>query len=71
MARRGAAVVGLTTEAFHDFSRELLEQRNAQMLPLVLIGHPIGGIPEPAARALVTEDVVDHIVAALMEGDAS
>lgn len=61
--------MGLTTEPFHAFSQELLRQRNADMLPLVVIGHPVGGIRPLQAEALVTPAVVEDIVAALTAGD--
>jgi hypothetical protein len=62
--------VGLVTAPFREFSIELLAQRNAGVLPLVTVGHPIGGIPPELARDLVTESVVAEIVAALTGGSA-
>jgi hypothetical protein len=58
-------VVGLVTEAFHGFAQELLAQRNAGSLPLVVVPHPVGGIPRERAAARVTEDVIDAVVGAL------
>jgi len=61
----GCAVVGLVTEQFRDFARELLAQRNAGALPLVVVQHPVGGIPREQAAARITDDVVRAVIAAL------
>ncbi len=45
LATRGLAVVGLATDQFDRFSRQVLQQRNAGDLPLAVIAHPLGGIP--------------------------
>ena len=67
----GCAVVGLVTEEFRDFAQELLDQRSAGALPLAVVGHPIGGIPREQARALITEDVVKAVIAALQKEPGS
>ncbi len=64
----GCAVVGIATEEFEDFAQNLLEQRNAGSLPLAVVGHPVGGIAGEQAAALITDQVVDAIVAALRSG---
>ncbi len=64
-------MVGLVTDAFVGFARELLEQRNANALPLAVVRHPVGGIPRAEADARITDDVVDAVVAGLQKpGDA-
>jgi hypothetical protein len=60
-------VVGLVTEAFHDFARELLAQRNAGSLPLAVVAHPVGGIAREQAATRITSEVVDAVVAALQK----
>jgi len=59
--------VGLVTEAFHGFAQELLAQRNAGSLPLVVVAHPVGGISREQAATRITDDVVDAVIAALQE----
>jgi len=64
-------VVGLVTEAFVGFARELLEQRNAGSLPLVVVEHPVGGISRDQAAARITDGVVEAVIAALQEDEAA
>jgi|GEM_PF-2310826 len=61
----GCAVVGLVTGQFVEFARELLAQRNAGSLPLVVIEHPVGGISRELAAARITDAVVTDVSAAL------
>ncbi len=58
-------MVGVVTEAFHGFARELLAQRNAGSLPLAVVGHPVGGIARAEAAARITDEVVEAVIAAL------
>jgi hypothetical protein len=60
-------VVGLVTGQFHDFARELLEQRNAGALPLAVVEHPVGGIGRQQAAERITEQVVETVIAALQK----
>ncbi len=63
-------MVGLVTEQFHDFARELLEQRNAGALPLAVVEHPVGGIGRQLAAERITEQVVEAVIAALQKDQA-
>lgn len=69
LASRGLPVVGLATDQFDRFARQVLQQRNAGALRLAVIAHPLGGIPTAAARARVTEEVVAAVVRGLSEGE--
>lgn len=69
LATRGLPVVGLATDQFDRFGRQILQQRNAGALRLATIAHPLGGIPAAAARARVTEDVVAAVVRGLTGGE--
>ncbi len=60
-------MVGLVTEAFHDFARELLAQRNAGSLPLAVVQHPVGGIAPEEAAARITDEVVEAVITALQK----
>ena len=57
----------MTTSDFQSFAATLLEQRNAGALPLVAVGHPVGGIPRERAAELVSEPVIDAVIAALQQ----
>ena len=61
--------MGLVTAEFHPFAGELLRQRNAAELPLVVVGHPVGGIPRGQAEALITDAVVQRVIQALTQGE--
>jgi hypothetical protein len=63
--------VGLVTEAFSGFARELLEQRNAGSLPLAVVRHPVGGIARQQAEGLITDEVVEAVIAALQKDSAA
>jgi hypothetical protein len=63
--------VGLVTAEFHPFAGELLSQRNAAELPLVVVGHPVGGIPRGQAEALITDAVVQRVIQALTQGESA
>ncbi len=64
-------MVGLVTESFVDFARELLGQRNANSLPLAVVAHPVGGIVRSEAEARITDDVVAAVIAGLQkDGDS-
>jgi len=63
-------VVGLVTAEFVGFARELLRQRSAETLPLVVVGHPVGGIAPAEAEALVTDAVIAGVVRALTGREA-
>ncbi len=63
-------MVGVVTDAFRGFAQELLEQRNAGSLPLVVVPHPVGGIPREQAAARITDAVVDAVIAALQNEGA-
>jgi len=67
----GCAVVGITTADFRSFAETLLNQRNAGSLPLVVVGHPVGGITRERAAELVSEQVVEAVVAALQKEPSS
>ena len=69
LATRGLPVVGLATDQFDRFSRQVLQQRNAADLRVAVIAHPLGGIPASEARARVTAEVFDAVVSALTEPD--
>lgn len=58
------------TDQFRGFAQELLEQRNAGALPLVVVQHPVGGIPREQAAARITDAVVDAVIAALQKESA-
>ena len=62
-------MVGLATDQFDRFSRQVLQQRNAADLRVVVIAHPLGGISASEARTRVTAGVFDAVVAALTERD--
>ena len=70
LATRGLPVVGLATDQFDRFARQVLQQRNAGALPLAVIAHPLGGISAAAARARVGDDVVAAVARGLTEADA-
>ncbi|MBI5505379.1 MAG: hypothetical protein HY899_11300 [Deltaproteobacteria bacterium] len=63
-------MVGLVTEQFAGFARELLAQRNAGSLPLAVVQHPVGGIRREEAAARITDDVIVAVVAALQNAPA-
>ena len=69
LATRGLPVVGVTTDQFDRFARQVLQQRNAGALRLAVIAHPLGGIPAAEARARVTEDVLAAVVGGLTAAD--
>lgn len=69
LATRGLPVVGLATDQFDRFSRQVLQQRNAGDLPLAVITHPLGGIPSHEAQARITAEVVGAVVAGLTGTD--
>jgi hypothetical protein len=69
LATRGLPVVGVATNQFDRFSRQVLRQRNAGDLRLAVIAHPLGGIPAREAQARVTTEVLDAVVQALTSGD--
>jgi hypothetical protein len=48
-------------------ARELLDQRNAAVLPVVAIRHPLAGISREEAAARITGAVLDRIVTELCE----
>lgn len=56
------------TVEFRDFANDLLRQCNVEGLPVVVVGHPVGGIPCEQAGALITDGVVDEVVRALTGG---
>lgn len=60
-------MVGLVTESFVGFARELLAQRNADSLPLAVVRHPVGGITRDEAATRITDDVVAAVVAGLQK----
>ena len=60
-------MVGLTTDSFEGFARELLAQRNASSLPLAVVRHPVGGISRAEAEARITDEVVAAVIAGLEE----
>ena len=60
-------MVGLVTDSFVGFARELLGQRNANALPLAVVRHPVGGISRAEAETRITDDVVDAVVAGLQK----
>jgi len=70
LATRGLPVVGLATDQFDRFSRQVLQQRNAADLRVAVIAHPLGGIPPREARERITQQVFDAVVSALTEADA-
>lgn len=61
-------MVGLVTESFEGFARELLGQRNAKALPLAVVRHPVGGISPAEAEERITEGVIAAVIAGLQEG---
>jgi len=69
LAARGLPVVGLATNQFDRFSRQVLQQRNAADLRVAVIEHPLGGIPTSEAQSRITSRVVDAVVSALTEAD--
>lgn len=64
-------MVGLVTDSFEGFARELLGQRNAGSLPLAVVRHPVGGVTPDQAAARITADVVDAVVDGLQEKTAA
>lgn len=68
LARKGKAVVGLATVEFNEFANSLLRQHSGEGLPVVIVGHPVGGIPREQAEALITGEVVENVVNALTRG---
>jgi hypothetical protein len=69
LATRGLPVVGVATNQFDRFSRQVLRQRNAGELRVAVIAHPLGGIPAAEAQGRITPEVVDEVVRALTEPD--
>jgi hypothetical protein len=69
LATRGLPVVGLATDQFDRFSRQVLRQRNAGDLPVVTIVHPLGGIPASDAKDRITAEVLAAVVTALTARD--
>jgi hypothetical protein len=69
LATRGLPVVGLATDQFDRFSRQVLQQRNAADLRIAVIAHPLGGLPANEARGRITPHVFDAVVAALTQPD--
>ena len=65
LATRGLPVVGLATDQFDRFSRQVLQQRNAGDLPVAVITHPLGGIPSHEAKERITAEVLSDIVKGL------
>ncbi|MCC6747046.1 MAG: hypothetical protein IT371_05260 [Deltaproteobacteria bacterium] len=57
--------MGLVTSSFHRFAADLLAQQNAKDSPLVVVGHPVGGLPRERASSLITDEVVDQVARAL------
>ena len=64
-------MVGLVTDSFVGFARELLGQRNANSLPLAVLRHPVGGIPRSEAEMRITDEVVAAVVAGLQKAERS
>ena len=62
-------MVGLATNQFDRFSRQVLQQRNAADLRIAVIEHPLGGIPLGEAQSRVTPQVFEAVVSALTEAD--
>ena len=60
-------MVGLVTDSFLGFARELLGQRNAGSLPLAVVRHPVGGITPADAAARVTDEVIEAVIDGLQE----
>lgn len=60
-------MVGLATNQFDRFSRQVLQQRNAADLRIAVIEHPLGGIPPTDARSRLTPEVFAAVVSALTE----
>lgn len=69
LATRGLPVVGVATDQFDRFSRQVLRQRNAGDLRLAVIVHPLGGIPAREAQDRVTAAVLDAVVLGLTVAD--
>jgi len=69
LASRGLPVVGLATDQFDRFSRQVLQQRGAADLRIAVIEHPLGGIAVNEARSRVTPELVAAVVHALTEAD--
>jgi hypothetical protein len=65
LATRGRPVVGLATDQFDRFSRQVLQQRNAGDLPVAVIAHPLGGIPSHEAKERITVEVLGNVVKGL------
>ena len=63
-------MVGLVTDSFEGFARELLGQRNAGSLQLAVVRHPVGGITPAEAAARITDEVVDAVIEGLQEKTA-
>ncbi len=70
LAARGLPVVGVATDQFDRFARQVLRQRNAGDLRVAVITHPLGGIPAREAQDRVTGEVLDAVVHALTGADA-
>jgi hypothetical protein len=69
LATRRLPVVGLATDQFDRFARQVLQQRNAGDLPVAVITHPLGGIPSDEARERITAEVLGAIVKGLTGTD--
>lgn len=67
LARNGLAVATLVTEEFTDLAHGLLKERRETVLPVIEIGHPVGGIPPGDAEKRITTDVLDQVVSAFTE----
>ena len=62
LATRGLPVVGLATDQFDRFARQVLQQRNAADLRIAVIAS--------AAQDRITPQVFEAVVGALTESDA-
>lgn len=65
LSQRGLPVCGMASDRFDDFSRQVLQIRNAGDLGLAVVAHPVAGIPREQAKARVTAEAVDAVIEAL------
>lgn len=59
--------MGLVTESFVGFARDLLAQRNSNSLALAVVRHPVGGISPAQAGERITDEVVAAVIAGLQK----
>jgi hypothetical protein len=69
LAHKGLTVTTVVTERFSDLATGLLREKRETDLPLIIVGHPVGGISRKKAKELINDDVLARTVFALTVED--